>query len=200
MNTRQVDCRGLNCPQPVINTKNALQELTAGRLTVLVDNPVARQNVVTFAQNAGHKVVENREEQGIFYITIEKDEQNTTGREEQQAGGSQKPIYFFTSNTLGQGSPDLGSVLMQSLLKSLAEAEPKPEALIFLNSGVYLVCEGSEVLPQLQKLAEAGTKILACGTCLDYYRLKEKTVLGTVSNMFEINNLISGPHKVITIS
>lgn len=198
---KEVDCRGLNCPQPVINTKKALDEIGSGQVLVIVDNPVARQNVTRFARNAGHRV-EDKEENGNFYITITKGETETKQPEQEQPQPvpAAKPIYFITTNCLGQGSPDLGTVLMKSLMKTLAESEPFPEALIFLNTGVYLVCEGAEVLPYLQKLSEAGTQILACGTCLDYYRLREKLAVGTISNIYEINSKITGPNKVITIA
>lgn len=203
---REVDCRGLNCPQPVINTKKALDEITSGQVVTIVDNPVARQNVTLFARNSGYRV-EDKEDNGNFYITITKGEnndQNTKKPESPQDPGQKapalRPVYMITTNCFGQGSPDLGTVLMKSLMLTLAESDPAPEALIFINSGVYLVSEGAEVLPHLQKLAKAGTRIIACGTCLDYYRLREKLAIGTISNMYEINSKLTGPNKVITIA
>jgi tRNA 2-thiouridine synthesizing protein A len=69
-----------------------------------------------------------------------------------------------------------------------------------LNTGVYLAVEGSPVLEQMRTLADAGTEILVCGTCLNYYKLMEKLAVGTVSNMADINSRLNSPHKVITIS
>jgi len=201
---KEVDCRGLNCPQPVINTKKALEEITTGQVVTIVDNPVARKNVTLFAQNAGHRV-EDREENGAYYITITKSENRNPKPQEKKYEHPQQvstgnPVYLITTNCFGQGSPDLGTVLMKSLMLTLAETEPAPEALVFLNSGVYLVAEGAEVLPHLQKLSEKGTQIIACGTCLDYYRLRDKLAIGTISNMYEINSRLTGPNKVITIA
>lgn len=202
---KEVDCRGLNCPQPVINTKKALESIPAGKVTTIVDNSVARNNVTLFAQNAGYRV-EEKEEKGCFYLTITKDEaggkqtvekHHPRQREQQKAAG---PVYLISSNCFGQGSPDLGAVLMKSLMLTLTESDPFPEALIFLNSGVYLVSQGSEVLPYIKSLAEKGTTVLACGTCLEYYRLKDKLAVGKISNMYEINNKLTGPGKVISIS
>ena len=31
-----------------------------------------------------------------------------------------------------------------------------------------------------------GVEVLVCGTCLDYFGLKDKVAVGTVSNMYEI--------------
>ncbi|MCF8010462.1 MAG: sulfurtransferase-like selenium metabolism protein YedF [Clostridiales bacterium] len=200
MMTRDIDCRGLNCPHPVINTKKALEENKTGSITVIVDNETARQNVSLFVQNAGHSI-EEREENGSFYITINKTEEKDNETKKTPVEGSlpANPIYFISTNLLGQGSPDLGAVLMKSLMQTITECNPSPEALVFMNSGVYLCCEGSEVLPYLKKMSGAGVKIFACGTCLDYYKLKGKLSVGTISNMFEINNELIRPNKVITI-
>lgn len=49
-----VDCRGLSCPQPVIETKQALEKTE--RVTIIVDNPAASDNVARFGQSQGDKV------------------------------------------------------------------------------------------------------------------------------------------------
>lgn len=205
MPKKEIDCRGLNCPQPVINTKKALDQITTGQVVTIVDNAIAFQNVTLFARNYGCQV-ENREDKGTFYITINKKEGGEPAAKQAAAEKSTAPpaapsglVYLITSDLFGQGSTDLGTVLMKSLMLTLAETSPAPEAMIFLNSGVYLVIDESEVLPHLHQLAEAGTQIIACGTCLDYYRLREKLAIGTISNMYEINNKLIEPNKVITI-
>lgn len=199
---KEIDCRGLACPQPVIETKKAMGEIAEGTLLVIVDNFTARQNVSIFARNAGCKV-EVEEKEGLYYLTITKG-QSAPERQEMPgkqpgSGPGEAPAYFITTNVLGQGSPDLGAVLMKSLMVTLAEQQPVPAALVFLNSGVYLTTEGSPVLEQIQKLEASGTEILSCGTCLDYYRLKEKLQAGRISNMYEINSLLTSAKKVITV-
>ncbi|MHB8156170.1 MAG: sulfurtransferase-like selenium metabolism protein YedF [Desulfocucumaceae bacterium] len=109
-------------------------------------------------------------------------------------------VYFITTDFLGQGSPDLGAALMKGLMVTLAGQQAAPAALLFLNTGVQLVVEGSSVLEQLQKMADAGAEILVCGVCLDYYKIKEKLAVGVVANMHDIHNRLAGPHKVITVS
>jgi intracellular sulfur oxidation DsrE/DsrF family protein len=64
--------------------------------------------------------------------------------------------------------------------------EKKPVRLILINSGVRLAVEGSEVLETLKKLSAEGVEIFACGTCLDFYQLKEKLSVGEISNMYDI--------------
>lgn len=201
----KIDCRGMACPQPVIVTKKALDTMESGTVITMVDNDAARQNVSLFARNAGCDVVVDQADGG-YSITItkgtparspgdESDKAAITGQESNEAG----PVYFFSSNILGQGSPDLGMTLMKSLMVTLNEMNPPPGALIFLNSGVYLTCEGSGVLELIKSMADKGVEILSCGTCLDYYNLKQKLSAGRISNMYEINSHLSGPRKVITI-
>lgn len=212
---RELNCKGLACPQPVLETKKALDELPAeAQLTVLVDNPVAKENVTLFATNAGHRV-EASENNGEFILRITKgrggliQERKSSPQPQDQPDENQPDenppargaaTYLVTSDLFGQGPPDLGQVLTKSLFVSLAGQEVPPEALIFINTGVYLSTEGSPVLEQLQKMSAGGTTVLSCGTCLDYYKLKEKLAVGRVSNMYEILERLNGAEKVITIA
>lgn len=198
-----VDCRGLACPQPVIDTKKAIEKEPGRNLTVIVDNGAARDNVTRFARSSGYDV-EVLEQDGCCRLILT----GHAGMREQAGMGEEKKnpvgrppgmIYFITSNAIGQGSPDLGEVLMKSLMVTLLEKEP-PTAILFANTGVFLAVEGSPVLQQLRGLAGSGTEMLVCGTCLNYYKLNEKLAIGKISNMYEIHDRLAGPHKVITIA
>ncbi len=201
MSSKVVDCRGLACPHPVINTKNALEEAGAETVVIIVDNDTARQNVTLFARNAGYEVTEEKED-GTYRLIIRKP--GKAGEKEKQKDTAPSPVnetvYFITTNVLGQGSPDLGQVLIKSFFISIAAINPPPAALLFLNTGVFLTCEGSPVLEHLEKLQAAGTVIMSCGTCLEYYHIKEKLKVGKISNMMEIISWLLGPHRPITIA
>lgn len=202
MKERLVDCRGMACPRPVIETKKALEEAGGEPVTVVVDNEAARQNVSRFARGSGY-TVEVEDKNGVFQLSISGAATKTPGTEmpiacrEPEVEGA---IYFITTDSLGQGSPDLGAVLMKNLFLTLVEHHPAPAAILLLNTGVYLTIESSPVLEQIRKLAVMGTEVLVCGACLEYYKLKDKLDAGVVSNMFEINRRLTGPHKVIAIS
>lgn len=203
-----IDCRGLACPQPVLKTKGELDRPGVSPLQVIVDNPTARENVTLLARNLGHQV-ESAERDGLYYIDITRAAtgaeggtdatQQSTGPMKSGATSISQTVYFITTNTLGQGSPDLGQVLIKSLFATLAE-QPAPKAILLLNTGVHLALEGSPVLELLARLAESGTEVLACGTCLDYYRVREKLALGIVSNMYEIHSRLDQAAKVITVA
>ncbi|MCL5935689.1 MAG: sulfurtransferase-like selenium metabolism protein YedF [Firmicutes bacterium] len=198
---KKVDCRNLACPQPVINTKKVLDSMDEGTVTVIVDNDTAKENIMIFAKNAGYRSdVEKKGED--HQITITKGNTGILKKEQDsyRAEKGRSIIYLITSNLLGQGPPDLGAVLMKSLMVTLTEMNPPPEALLFLNSGVMMTCEGSPVLEQLQTLFSRGATLISCGTCLDYYKLKDKLKVGRVGNMLEINGYLSGESKAITIA
>lgn len=199
---KKVDCRGLACPQPVINTKKALDSITGGVVVTLVDNDTSRENVTLFARNLGY-ATEVEKTEGNYRITITKGSPGEIKDipDSPPAEDEQHPtVYLITSNLLGQGSPDLGQVLMKSLMVTLSEADPPPRALLFLNTGVMLTCQGSPVLDLLQKLSDKGTVLVSCGTCLDYYKIKDKLAAGRVGNMLDIHGYVTGSPRVVTIA
>lgn len=197
---RTIDCRGLACPQPVVETKKALEKTETEEIMVLLDNPGSKENVQRFARSQGHRVSVS-EEEGVFKVWIKKGESPSPEEKVEEkplalAGGM---VIFIDSDSIGRGSEELGRILMRSFLQTLAASEIKPRKIIFLNSGVKLACEGSEVLEDLQEFSLDNVEILSCGTCLDYFRLKEKVKVGRVSNMYEILTSLAQAGKVLKI-
>lgn len=92
-------------------------------------------------------------------------------------------VVVISSNVLGGDSIELGKVLMKSFLSSLEQLENPPKTIMFLNAGVRLTTEGSNVIETLKSLELKGTTIYSCGTCLDFFQLKEKLQVGEISNM-----------------
>lgn len=189
-----VDARGLSCPQPVILTKKALEELTQGRVVAVVDNSTALENILKLARSLAYGV--EVEERGNEYrIYIEKSVEGT--RQELQS--YEGTVILVKSQYMGTGSEELGKVLMKSFFFTLTQMSNPAETIIFMNSGVVLTTQGSEILEHLLALEQAGVEILACGTCLDFYQLKDQLLVGKVSNMYTILEKISSAPKVITL-
>ena len=92
---------------------------------------------------------------------------------------------LIQSGVLGRGDDELGTLLMANFLRLLGESKDKPAALVFWNTGVRLVCEGSWALGHLKKLEEQGVEILACTTCLEYFELTEKLKIGKPTTMLK---------------
>jgi len=178
---KEIDCRGMACPQPVLTTKKALEE-GQEELIVIVDNLAARDNVERFAKSQG-AVVDIEKKDNDFYLHIQR---KATCELPESQKKFEKIVVYINSNLMGVGDEALGNILMRSFLKTLLDLEPKPSKLIFVNSGVRLTTEGSEVLESLKALADKGVEILSCGTCLDFYGLKEKLKVGIISNMYDI--------------
>lgn len=190
----KIDARGLACPQPVILTKNALEEIEEGIIEVIVGNKAASENVARFARSAGCEV-KITEEGTHFLVVIEKGRDSKKIRE-----NSEKTIAIFvSSDTIGRGNDDLGKILSRAFFPTLLEIQSKPNRIIFMNSGVKLTVEGSEVLDKLQELEKSGVELLVCGTCLDFFRIKDKISVGRISNMFEIVSNLIDSDRIVTI-
>jgi len=193
-----VDCRGLSCPQPVIETKQALEK--TGKVTIIVDNPAARDNVARFGKSQGGMVAIDEKKDGI-YITIEKGKQ---GKPRTKAPSSKisapgPTVVVIPSDQMGRGEKELGHILIRSFLHALTEVSARPDTMIFFNTGVKLTVKESEVLEDLQALEKSGVEILICGTCLDYFNLKEKIAVGQVSNMYTIAETMLAAGRLIRV-
>jgi len=188
----EIDCRGLNCPIPVVNTKKYFDALEKGIGVTVVDNEVAKNNVVKFAQGNGFEYEIEEREGNIYYITIIKGEVTV---EELNLKNSKEKEETFTivvgSDKLGNGDDELGTALIKSYLFALSEAEVIPTNLVFLNAGVKLVVEGALTLDSLKRLVERGVNVQSCGLCLDFYGLKENLAVGEISNMYAIIEMMN---------
>lgn len=193
----EIDARGLNCPQPVILTKKALERIEKGRITTIVDNNIAKENVIKLAKNMTCDV--SIEEIGQdYYINILK-EKPTEQVDLKESAGKNGLVILIGKNTMGIGDRELGQILIKGFIKTLLEVYPLPETIIFLNSGVNLTVEGSEVINTLRELEEMGVEILSCGTCLNYYNLEEKLAVGQISNMYSISEKLLNAVNTISV-
>jgi selenium metabolism protein YedF len=193
-----VDARGLACPQPVILTRKALQEGDA--VTTIVDNETAKSNVSRMAAKQGCQVDVEEREDGT-YVRLMKGEQPAEEAAPQMAAAPASGHLILTvpSDIMGRGDEELGGILVRAFFHTLGEVEPLPQTIIFFNSGVKLVVEGSPVVEDLQALKAQGIEILACGTCLGHYGLKDKVAVGEVSNMYTIAETLLGAGKVVSL-
>lgn len=194
MEYKAVDARGLACPIPVINTKRALESIRDGIVITIVDNEEARDNVVTLANGMGCEV-EIQQKDDEFHISISK----KSGTIPVPQSEAENIVIFVSSSELGRGSAELGEILIKSFMYTLVESDTPPQTMVFVNSGVKLTTENSPVLEYLITLNQRGVEILSCGTCLDYFNLKEKLCVGNISNMYTIYEKLGKAQKVISL-
>ncbi|MDP4091139.1 MAG: sulfurtransferase-like selenium metabolism protein YedF [Bacillota bacterium] len=193
-----LDCRGQQCPQPVINTKKYFDSVENVEAVVIVDNETARNNVVKLATSSGLKY-SIEEKESCFHITLCKGAAGKLEESQVLSRSSRGLTIVITSDRLGVGDDALGTMLMKSYLYALSENDSIPEHLVFLNSGVKLTTEGAENIDNLRKLQQKGTEIMSCGTCLDFYGLKEKLLVGEVGNMYTIVEIMNTSSNTIKL-
>lgn len=177
-----LDCRASQCPHPVVETRKELLAEPGAPLKVLVGDETARENVSRLAASQGY-LVQVGPAEGGYALELTPGEQIGKAATVPATG---KTVLFVASDAMGSGSDELGRLLMKNFLFTLTELDPAPDAILFVNAGVKLAAEGSEVLEALEKLACLGADIASCGLCLDYYHLKEQLKFGRVTNMLEI--------------
>lgn len=108
-------------------------------------------------------------------------------------------VVFINSDRIGQGDNELGAKLMGSFLYSLARTGHKPSAVVFMNAGVRLACAGSPALDDLRLLIEDGVGVYSCGTCLDWYGLREDLAVGEVGAMNDTVALMMEADDVVSV-
>ncbi|MCL2609636.1 MAG: sulfurtransferase-like selenium metabolism protein YedF [Treponema sp.] len=204
-----LDMRGIQCPIPVVRAKKELERPECSGVIVIVDNEIAVQNLKKMADGKGHSFSAVPEDGGIFRATILKGgsrptetvperpaERSDAGRNGPEAPGI---TVLVSADSLGTGSEDLGKILIKGFLFSLGELDNPITTIIFINGGVRLVVNGSNTIDDLRGMAERGTKILACGTCLNYYGLTESLAVGEIADMYAIAGILVGPGKLVSL-
>ena len=175
-----LDLRGKSCPVPVVETKNFLEGRSVGKIEIVLDNSTSSENVRRFLGSKGYSTTVLQD--GDLYRV----EGTLEGRSLEKKVEVKRSLVFVDGETMGRGSDELGKVLMRSFLNTIKELEVRPWRLIFLNSGVKLATSDSEYITILKDIEATGVEIILCGTCLDFFKLKEKVGVGRVSNMYEI--------------
>jgi len=195
--TVTVDARGLACPQPVIETRNAMQR--SDQIVTLVDSETSLTNVSRMAEKAGWQVrVVSQDDEYQIYLAKAEDVAVPGPMPMGQASVLNGPLVLVVSSeVMGRGEEELGSILIRAFFHTLGEVDPVPDTIIFLNAGVRLACEGSPVLDDLCALEAEGIEMLACGTCLGFFELKEELAVGQISNMYAIAETMLRAGKVL---
>ena len=204
-----IDAFGKQCPLPLVMAK---KELDAGcaELGVQVDNETAVKNLSRLGEKQGIGVSVDEIEGGwlVSFVAGERSvavELTAPSDAPASAHGACGPAgcgyaVFIKSDSIGTSEGELGGNLMKMALYTLSEAGDPPASLLFMNEGVKLIVEGQDQnIESVRKLMEQGTEVLVCGTCLDFYGLKEKLAVGEVSNMYDILGRMREAAKVIEL-
>ena len=195
----KVDARGLACPKPVIETKKELEKINEGIVVTTVDNKTAKENLLKLAKSLNCEAEVIREEDDEIDVKIIKGEASAESTEESDNSDICDQVVLISSDRMGSGNDELGKVLIKGFVYTLTETKPYPKAVVLVNGGVTLSTENEATVENLKILEEAGVEVLSCGTCLDYYGLKEQLKAGSVSNMYDIVETLKSASNTITI-
>ena len=198
---KTLDTKGLKCPQPLIMLKEALVDLKIGeKIRVETDNDTSLKNLVTYLKDQG--VEPQVSSAGTVHTLVSL-------KPEKDLAGSNEAIYCTTDlptsyvvcikgERMGDGDPELGSLLMETFVDNLKLQEQLPTHVVLYNGGVKLAMKESSVCSSLSELEELGIRIMLCGTCIDHYGLQFDIGVGMISNMVVITETLAAAGHVIT--
>lgn len=199
-----IDCKTLDCPQPVLMAKQVLEQEPLSEIQVIVDNDAAVENVSRFLNSQGFSVSVDSQ-RNLSTVTGIRDPKKSILMEpvqksaESRTGGSdaQKILILISSQHLGKGDDELGQKLMLNFIKTLKEMGTDLWKLVFVNHGVKFTTKGSQILDELKELQSMGVHLLVCGACLTHLNLLAEKEIGETTNMLDIVTSMQLADKVL---
>lgn len=188
-----IDCRGQQCPQPVVQVRRQMLAEPAAPLRVVVDDPAARDNIGKLAAGRGY-AVNIAVEGSLFRLDLTPGDRVSSNQAAPAAGPT---VVLIASEEMGSGDAKLGRILMKNFLFTLAENDVAPDLLLFVNGGARLTAGGSDLLEVLEKLIQLGSDVATCGLCLEYFEIKDALAVGRVTNMLEIATALQGAGRIV---
>ncbi|MDX1809223.1 MAG: sulfurtransferase-like selenium metabolism protein YedF [Sulfurospirillaceae bacterium] len=195
----KIDCCNLACPEPVLKTKKALEELaTDSILEVKVNSVSSKENVTRFVKNAGYDPKMEDQSDGSTIITIVKGYACKVVENENSQKFLDKSV-FLKSDKIGTG--ELGEKLIVGFLKSILELPKLPNKIICVNEAVKLTtaCSKTEVIQTLRALEDKGVEIYSCGVCLEYFDVVDKLKVGKIGNAYGTVEMLLNSEGTITL-
>jgi selenium metabolism protein YedF len=202
---KEFDVRDLACPGPVLKLRGLLDE-GEREIRFHVADELCRSNVTRFASSRGIETEVEANDDGTFMVSFQVGNDGGSTNEgvvvddtaaEPTTAVPGGLLVQITADTMGSGDDELGGLLLRSFVKTQAELENPPEAILFYNNGVRLCCEGSLLLDDLRALETSGIEIIACGTCLNFFELADELAVGRVTDMLEIAGRLAGAGRVV---
>lgn len=196
-----IDCLGEQCPIPVVKTKKALQGISEPtEVEVHVDNEVSVQNLTRLASSQGLKSKATILEDKHFVVTMETEGAVAVNDDvdvDCTIDRRGDTIVVVNSATMGIGNDELGKVLIKGFIFAVSQLDELPKTMLFYNGGATITTEGSASIEDLKSMEAQGVEIKTCGTCLDYYGLKDKLLVGSITNMYDIVETMAKAARII---
>lgn len=201
---RIIDTRGKPCPAPLIDAKKALKETGEGEsFIILSDNKTSFANLSRFLNDNNAKFT-SEESGGIWTLTVTRSGEKAGLTKAEDYCNGEIPhftkgnfVMAFSSDKMGEGDDDLGQLLVLNFIKAIKDLDVMPSKMVFYNRGVLLGADDSAVIRFLREIENMGVEMFLCGTCIKHYSLEDKITIGSVSNMFEIAQIMASAGSVI---
>ena len=190
----RIDAGGKQCPIPVIMAK---KELEAGEqdVEIIVDGPTQVGNLERLGDALGRPATS--EPFGDKFLVKFANGETVKGARVECADTY---AVFFNTNAIGTNNSELGGNLAKMAIFTLSESDRIPAYVLFMNEGVKLPAgDEPQIIENLQTLIDKGSQVLVCGTCLNFYGIKDDLKVGTVSNMYDILGAMQEVSKVIKL-
>lgn len=199
-----LDEREFPCPLPVVHVKKAIEEAKKGdKILVKVNDNVKLENIKRLCENKGckYEIKENKNDNIDITITISENStlQSNVSNDNISCDIAKKGkiVVKVSSHVMGVGDETLGKNLLKAFFFALSKQDVLPDIMVFYNSGAFVTSKNSESLETLKELEAHGVEIYTCGTCLDYYKIKDDLELGKVTNMYDIVSYLESADKII---
>lgn len=196
----RLDAIGKQCPIPVIMAKKELDAGVQG-LEIIVDGQTQIDNLARLGDSVGRPITSEPFE-GKFLVKFADGETKSVEGDGSAMCGTVNDTYavFFNKEAIGTEEGELGLSLAKMAIFTLSESDKLPDYVLFMNGGVKLTTGiEPQIVENLQAMIDKGTKVLVCGTCLNFYGIKDDLKVGTVSNMYDILGAMQSVGKVITL-
>ncbi|MDA8216960.1 MAG: sulfurtransferase-like selenium metabolism protein YedF [Dehalococcoidales bacterium] len=108
-----------------------------------------------------------------------------------------RQVLALTAQTLGRGNDMLGSTLAVNFLRTIAFRDEVPRVVVCYNEGVKLAEQGSAAVPMLEALAQKGADIILCGTCVNYFEIRDRLAVGRIGDMHGIVEVLLTADSVV---
>ena len=168
-----------------------------------VADDLCRSNVTRFAASRKIETEVEANDDGTFVVTFHAGDDDvgnqalTSPTQDAAAPTTGRTVVQITATTMGTGDDELGALLMRSFIKTQADLDSRPDAIIFYNAGVKLCCEDSLLLDDIRILEASGIEIIACGTCLNFFEPGDQLAVGRVTDMLEIAGRLAAAARVV---
>lgn len=196
----RIDARGKQCPIPVIMAKKEL-DANVQDVEILVDGQTQAENLARLGDTIGRPATAEPCDGKILVKFANGETKKDAEFDVNSCTTNNTYAVFYNKNSIGTNEGELGHNLAKMSIFTLSESEAVPSYMLFMNEGVKLVAGDidPQIADNLNALIEKGTKVLVCGTCLNFYNIKDELKVGTVSNMYDILGAMQSVGKVITL-